>query len=212
MRKLTVSAAAIVFFLMLAGCDSGPKPAGGQASRESKPEFQATHYTGREAFQKMYIAARSWAPDAKPFRLESQPTKGVNGHDGKAGVWRAGFASPGRRSMKSFVWSGIKSDDAPEPGISSSTEDSYSPSNSSTQVFDIAFLKTDSDKAFEAAQQHGGEKLTKQDPELPVHYALDWDSADGSLIWHVIYGGNGSGSKLRVTVDASTGQFLRVKK
>ena len=64
--------------------------------------------------------------------------------------------------MKLFVWSGLVGPDAPEQGISFSAEDSWSPSNSSTQPFDIAFLKVDSDKAYEVAQKNGGEKLTEE--------------------------------------------------
>ena len=33
------------------------------------------------------------------------------------------------------------------------------PTNTNTQVFDVAFLKVDSDKALEVAQKHGGDKL-----------------------------------------------------
>ena len=54
--------------------------------------------TARSAFQKVYIAARGWAPDAKPYRLESTATSDGNGHDGKWAVWRGSFASASRRS------------------------------------------------------------------------------------------------------------------
>src|SRR3954451_17054921 len=94
MNNKANAVAVVVLFGVLTGCNSSPqKPASEPSAVQSKPAFQPTYYTGREAIQKMYIAARSWAPDAKPFRLESQPTKDSSGQDGKAGVWRAGFAS-----------------------------------------------------------------------------------------------------------------------
>ena len=35
------------------------------------------------------------------------------------------------------------------------------------------FLKVDTDKAFEVAQQHGGKQLTEKDPKLQILYELD---------------------------------------
>ena len=53
----------------------------------------------------------------------------------------------------------------PERGVSHGTEDTYNPSNSSTHVFDMQFLKIDSDKAFTEAQKHGGEALLEEGSE-----------------------------------------------
>jgi hypothetical protein len=110
------------------------------------------------------------------------------------------------------VWSGTDAADAPSRGINPGVEDTYSPNNSSTQVFDIAFLKVDTDKAFEVAQAHGGDKLLEKTPDTPVLYLLDWSSATNELIWHVIYGTSRDEAKLRVAVNASSGDFMRVEK
>jgi len=179
----------------------------------AKPAIKQPQYdTGRTAFQRMFLAARLWAADVKPFRLQSQFTADAPTAEGKAGLWRASFASPSKRAMKMFVWSGLVGPDTPEQGVSFSAEDSWSPSNTSTQPFDIAFLKTDSDKAYEIAQKNGGEKLTKKDPKQPVTFLLSWDGTQNHLIWHVLYGDNPSEAKLRIAVDATTGEFLRVEK
>ena len=113
--------------------------------------------------------------------------------------------------MKMFVWSGIVGPNAPEEGVSFSAEDSWSPSNSSDRIFNLAFLKVDTDKAYEVAQKHGGEKLTAKDPKQPVFFVLDWDAARSQLVWHVIYGNSQDESKLRVAVNATTGEFLRIE-
>jgi hypothetical protein len=173
---------------------------------------EAQYDTGRTAFQRMYLAARGWAPDVKAFRLQSQFTVDAPTADGKAGLWRASFASSSRRMMKLFVWSGLVGPDAPEQGITFSAEDSWSPTNSSTQPFEIAFLKVDSDKAYEVAQKNGGEKLIAKDPKQPVMFVLDWDATKNQLIWHVIYGDKPTDAKLRIAVDATSGSFLRVEK
>ena len=205
---------ACISLVLLGACSSRNETA---TSNEAKPAANAApkqpqYETGRNAFQKMYISARGWAADVKPFRLQSQFTADAPTSDGKAGLWRASFASPAKRAMKMFVWSGLVGSDAPEQGISFSAEDAYNPSNSSTQVFDLAFMKTDSDNAFEVAEKHGGDKLTRKDPKQPVTFILDWDARKSQLVWHVIYGDSPDDAKLRVAVNATSGEFLRVEK
>ncbi len=208
MRKLLIAVLALAF-LTMAGCSSeSSKPA-----QPEKPQPKATDFqTGRYAFQKLYIAARGWARDAEPFRLESQLTADSKGKDGKADVWRASFASPAGRSVKPYIWSGTDAQDAPARGVSPGNEDTYSPSNASTQVFDIGFLKVDSDKALEIAQKHGGDKVLEKDPDTPILYALDWNHATNELTWHVIYGNSRDEAKLRIAVNGTTGEFIRVEK
>ncbi len=206
MKKLLMAMLALA---ILAGCSSEPtKPAQTEKPQPKPPEFQ----TGRVAFQKTYIAARGWARDAQPYRLESQITADSNGKDGKAAVWRAYFASPVGRGAKPYVWSGTDAADAPSRGISPGTEDNYNPNNSSTQVFDVQFLKVDSDQAFEVAQKHGGDKVLEKTPDAPVLYMLDWSRPTSKLIWHVIYGTSRDQAKLTVDVDGTSGEFIRVEK
>jgi hypothetical protein len=203
MKKLPV---AVLLLLMMSGCSSEPsKPA-----QVAKPQPQTVDFlTGRAAFQKLYIAARGWERDAQPFRIESVITDDSKGKEGKSAVWRASFASPAQRGVKAYTWSGEVSSDR---GINPGTEDTYSPTNSSTHIFDVAFLKIDSDKALEVAQKHGGEKLLAKTPDTPVLYVVDWSAATNELIWHVIYGNSRDDYKLRVAVNASSGEFIRVEK
>ncbi len=213
MKKI---AAVFLALLSLAACSSSKKT---ETSPESQPQSAAKaapkpaeYQTGRVAFQKMYPSARGWAADAKPFRLQSQFTPDAPASEGKAGLWRASFASASRRAMKMFIWSGLVGPDAPEQGVSFSPEDSWNPNNSSTQVFDLGFVKVDSDQAYEVAQKHGGEKLTAKDPQQPVFFVLEWDPQKNELVWHVIYGSNRDETKLRIAVNATSGEFLRVEK
>jgi len=208
MRKRLAVAPAILAAGMIAsmiigmsGCSSTPsQPAPAAATQPKAPEA----ITGSSAFYKCYIAARGWAQDVQPFHAESVPAADFKGHDGKAGEWRAGFASPSQRSTKTYIWS--------NGDISHGVDDTYSPTNSSTQVFNVQFLKTDTDKAFAIAQEHGGEKLLQKEPDTPVFYVLDWNHLTNELLWHVIYGADRETAKLRVAVNASTGVFMRVEK
>jgi hypothetical protein len=208
MKKLLMAVLALAFLIM-AGCSSESA----EPAQTAKPQPKATEFqTGRYAFQKLYIAARGWARDAEPFRLESQLAADSKGRDGKSAVWRASFASPVGRSVKPYVWSGTDAQDAPTRGVSPGNEDTYSPNNASTQVFDMQFLKVDSDKALELAQNHGGDKVLEKDPDTPILYVLDWNHATNELTWHVIYGNSRDDARLRVAVNGTTGEFIRVEK
>jgi len=181
----------------MAGCSSEPtKPATSEAPKPKAPEA----ITGSSAFYKCYISARGWAPDAQPYRVESASSKG---RDGKAGEWRSGFASPSLRATKFYTWA--------NGDISHGVDDTYSPANASTQIFNVQFLKADTDKAFAVAQQHGGDQLLEKEPDTPVFYVLDWNRQTNQLLWHVIYGTDRDTAKLRVAVNASTGEFSRVE-
>jgi hypothetical protein len=184
----------------IAGCDSGPS-----ASAPAQPK-QNQLATGRFALQKLLPSGRLWAPDSQPFRLESSVTSDSNGHDGKAMNWRAEFGSPSLQKAITYTWTGQA--DA-ERKIDHGHEDSFSPSNHSTQTFDLAFLKSDTDEAFKVAQEHGGKALTEKDPKQPVIYLLDFDPQAHQLRWHVIYGDSENSAKLTVLVNASSGDYLR---
>jgi hypothetical protein len=191
---------------VLAGCDNTKTP-------EAKPEAKPTEATtARAAFQKLFISARNYAADVKPFRIQSTPTTDANGQGGKSAIWTASFASALQHGVKPFTWSGSIAPDAPSRGVSPGNEDSYNPNNASTQIFDVAFLKVDSDQAFAEAQKHGGDKELEKDPTTPVVYICDWDHNTNELVWHVIYGATRDTAKLTVAVNATTGAFIRVEK
>ena len=191
----------MLFRSFLAACSSEPsKPASAEKPKPKAPEA----ITGESALYKCYVPARGWAPDAQPFRVESEIAGDFKGRDGKAGSWRIGFASPAQHSVKPYTWSNGE--------VSPGVEDSYNPNNVSTQVFNIQFLKVDSDKALETAQKHGGDKLLEKEADTPILYLLDWNRQKNELTWHVIYGTDRDSAKLRVAVNASTGEFLRVEK
>jgi hypothetical protein len=200
-KKLSIGLAILAtgfVLISMTGCSSEPtKPAASESAQPKPPEAA----TGSSAFYKCYISARGWAQDAQPYRAESAAGKS---HDGKATEWRVGFASPSLHTMKFFTWS--------NGDISHGVDDTYSPTNSSTQVFNVQFLKTDTDKAFSVAQEHGGDKLLEKEPDTPMLYVLEWNRQDNALFWHVIYGADRETAKLRIAVNATTGEFSRVEK
>jgi len=194
---------AIVCLLLaaLSGCTS--------QSNEPAPKPEPTELqTGRGAFQRLYVAARGWAPDVRPYKLQSGVVGDFKGHEGKAVVWNASFTSTSQHSSKPYSWSGIDSPDAPARGVNPGTMDAFTPGND----FDVQFLKVDSDKAFEVAQKHGGEKVLQDKPNTPVIYSLEWNKSGNNLFWLVIYGNSRNDATLVIDVDASTGEFVRKEK
>jgi hypothetical protein len=113
--------------------------------------------------------------------------------------------------MQGFAWSGSATSDM-DRGISHGNEDTFSAANASTQPFDLNFLKIDSDQALATANKHGGDKLLKKDPKLPVQYLLDWDPRKNQLVWHVIYGTSRMSASLVIDVDATKDDFIREEK
>lgn len=203
-----LSAILLAALAMLLACDSNTPKTPATKAEPKAPEL----LTGRAAFQKVFIAARNYAADVKPFRIESTPTTDGNGQDGKSAVWSASFASPTQHGVKPFIWSGSNAPDAPSRGVSPGNEDVYNPGNASTQIFDVAFLKVDSDQAFTVAQKHGGDKILEKDPSTAVIYVCDWNHNTNELVWHIIYGSARDSAKLTIAVNASTGEFIRVEK
>src|ERR1700739_4737248 len=113
-----------VLLALLSACDSN------SSEPQEKPSPKAPELrTARAAFQKVFIAARNYAADVRPFRIQSTPSTDSNGRDGKSAIWTASFASAAQHGVKPFIWSGTDAPDAPSRGVSPGNEDSYNPSN-----------------------------------------------------------------------------------
>jgi hypothetical protein len=196
-------------FLVSAGCGSSPEKPAEPAPKAEPVKAKSDFETGRAAFQRMYVSARTWAPDAQPVRLESRPNQ-EDPKDGRAGMWAAVFVSASKQNVRTYVWSGIATD--PDKGVSPGSMDYYSPANASTRPFDLNFLKVDSDRALEVAGKKGGAALLKKDPKQPIKYMLFFDAPKARLLWRVIYGTSQSDSKLKVLVSASSGEFVAIEK
>ena len=75
---LAMGASLLLLFFLTACSSESNKPA-----ETAKPEVKGPELlTARSGFQKVYVAARSWNQDARPYRLESVVTSDGNGHDG----------------------------------------------------------------------------------------------------------------------------------
>ena len=205
--------AIVVVVIALVGCGSQPpQPA---SSAESKAAAAApkgpTLYTAKQCFNSMQSLAQRWQPDALPFHMESDINSEATGQDGKATIWRAFFASRTRGMMRTFTCSGSMLPNAPPLGFSGTAETAYGP-NVPSLMFIPSYFLVDSDKAYAATLEHGGEALLKKDPQQPVLYQLDWDSKKNELVWWVIYGKSQSERQGLALVSARTGGFVSAGK
>lgn len=94
--------ALLIILVLLAGCNSNTANTPPAKPEPKPPEL----LTGRAAFYKTFIAARNYAADVKPFRIESTPSNESNGQDGKSTIWRSSYASASQHGVKPFFWSG----------------------------------------------------------------------------------------------------------
>lgn len=197
--------------LFTAGCSSQPEKAKEPtAAKKEAVKKESEFETGRAAFQRMYVSARTWSPDAQPVRLESRPHAEDPG-DGKAGIWSAVFVSASKQAVRNYQWSGIVAEGS-ETGVSPGSSDYWSPANASTRPFDQNYLKTDSDKALAVALKKGGDALVKKDAKQPIKYMLFFDAAKSRLLWRVSFGNSQNDAKLNVLVNASNGEFVSKEK
>ncbi len=208
MRIKLLTFLSIALLIGATGCNSNKQPQeqpkAATKHKSAKPaEF--SYETGRAAFQRLYAAARLWAADAQPIRIQSE-ARPENKEDGKSDVWGVSFASASRHGLRPFIWSGATG----QSGITPGNEDVYSATNVSTRTFDPAFLKIDSDKALEVARKKGGKDVPKEG-SVPVKFDCMWDVPKARLVWRVIFGKSDQDAKV-FWINASTGDFIKAEK
>jgi hypothetical protein len=154
-----------------------------------------------------------WAQDAQPVRLESVLTSEATGQGGKATVWRSFFASPSRGSVKSFTCSGSRLPDSPAYGVTTDPgEHRYTPEFASL-AFSPFLFKVDSDKAYDLAQQHGGQAIVAKDNKQPVTYVLLFEKQKNVPVWYIVYGKGGNERRKGIgVINATTGDFISAGK
>ena len=212
--RLAFAFTIIILAILAAGCSSNEsKPAESASAKPAAPEVkQPEPYTGQQAFNRMMGLALKWSPDAQPARLESVLTPETTGQDGKSTVWRGYFASPSRRATKTIVCSGSRRPDAPPFGVSTEGNDLAYNAEAANLAFLPLLVKTDTDKAFEIAQQHGGEAIIKKDAQQPITYLLLKDKKQNVPVWYVIYGASEKDRKGIGVINATTGAFVSAGK
>ncbi len=210
--RLTVAVAVLVSvgaLLVACGTSTQTKTPETKAAAPAEPEKKLpSPYTAKACLSRMSDQAQRWQIDAIPIKVESEVNEEASGMDGKATVWRATFASPGTRSLRTYTCSGSRLPDAAPYGITAGVESTFPP-NTLVHGFPAMYLTVDSDKAFTIAQEHGGASLTKGEAKHPVYYIAALDSSGKQLQWFVSYGKSMDDTDGIGMIDASTGKYLK---
>ena len=209
-RKTFAALLAVMLLVILTGCSSEPAKPAGAAEARAEGAGDADSAFGISKAVRSGTRMEIRMPGRIASNRWRRPMAMVMTASGQC--WRANFASPTARSEKGYTWSGSAADGAPARGINPGHEDSYTATNANTQIFDMAFLKIDSDQAAQTAEKHGGDKILQKAPDTPITFVCDWNHNTNELVWHVSYGPAREGAKLTVAVNASTGEFIRVEK
>ena len=210
--RLAFALSVIGIVMLAVGCSSNENKTASETPAAASKKAEPSLYSGEEAFNRMLGLALKWAADAEPARVESVLNTEATGQGGKSTVWRGYFVSPSRRSTKTFVCSGSRLAGAPPYGVSPEGPEGAYNAQSAGLVFSHFLLKTDTDKAYDIAQQHGGDALLKKDAQQPVTYVLLKDKNLNVPVWFVIYGASEKDRKGIGVINATTGGFVSAGK
>jgi hypothetical protein len=210
--RLAFALGVIGVVMLAVGCSSNENKTASETPAAAPKKAEPTLYSGQEAFNRMLGLALKWAGDAEPARVESVLNTEATGQGGKSTVWRGYFVSPSQRSTRSFVCSGSRLPGAPPFGVSREGIEGAYNAQSAGLVFSHYLLKTDTDKAFEVAQQHGGDAILKKDAQQVISYVLLKDKNLNVPVWFVIYGASEKDRKGIGVINATTGGFVSAGK
>ena len=203
MLKLTPALLALPLALLLTACSEAPK-----TEKAKEPAKPAEPLTGRQAFQRMFPAARGWATDAVPLRLRDIRLTQVTPQKGKSGAWEAVFVSPSEGKSRTYTYSVVEAEGNLHQGVFAGPVEGYSGgTRGPTFPFEIAAIKVDSDQAYDAAAEKSADYIKKY-PDKPISYLLERNKKFPDLSWRVIWGESVSTSDYSVYVDATTGKYL----
>ena len=191
--------------LLSIGCSESPT-----ADKAKPPEIAPEQpLTGRQAFQRMYPAARGWAADAVPIQLQSVSLQEVKAGMGKAGAWQTIFVSAALGKARSYTYSAVEAPGNLHQGVFAGPQESWAGPRGQEMPFDIAAIKTDSDEAYRAAAERSADYVRKN-PNKPVSYLLERTNHFPNPAWRVIWGESVGTSDYSVFVDASTSKLLEI--
>ncbi len=187
--------------VLLASC-SAP-----EAAKQTTPPAIPEPVTARKAFYRIYSAARMWAPDVMPLRVESMPVEGITPKDGKFGAWRVTFVSQAKGKIKVFTYAVIEASASLHEGVFSVGEDRWSGPKPIEQPFYVQAFQIDSDAALKTAQEKSSDYL-KKNPNRPVFMQLEFTRLYPEAAWRILWGESVSTSDRSIYVSATTGLYM----
>ncbi|MEW5976780.1 MAG: hypothetical protein AB1898_13335 [Acidobacteriota bacterium] len=205
MTKIIQQPLTVFLFLSLLALLSCSEPATNEPSAPPPPPEPVT---ARFAFQRMYIQARTWAPDVQPLRISNMNLNEVPSEAGKCAAWRATFVSNRLKRSRTYTFSVVESPGNAYEGVLPGPEQSWSGPTGQALPFPPQMLKVDSDEAYSTAVKRSS-AFVKENPDKPVHFLLEFTPRFPNLTWRVIWGDTLGSSDHSIFVDSSTGKYLQ---
>jgi hypothetical protein len=192
---------AVAALLVLVSCSSGPTEV-----KKTEPKV-VEPVTARKAFYLIYGAARMWAQDVMPLRVESMPVEGITPVDGKFGAWRVTFASQTKGKTKVFTYAVIEASASLHEGVFAVGEEAWGGPSPIAQPFYVQAFKVDSDAALKTAEEKSVEYL-KKNPNKPMFMQLEFTKLYPETAWRVLWGDSVATSDHSIYVSAVSGAYL----
>ena len=205
MKRSVLAIFAVSLLAALTACSNSEQVA--ENKEEAKP---LEPKTGREAFQSMFVSARSWQHDATPLQLKSLTLTAVKADPGKSGAWQAIFVSPAAGRARTYTWCAIEMEGNLHKGVFAGPDESWSGPSGEAQPFLTAALKVDTDEALKTATERSD--YAKQHPTAPVIFLLEQNRRFPDLSWRILWGDSIATSDYSVFVDATSGAILAKEK
>lgn len=204
MKRTYAVIACLPFFFFMVGCSEETKP----AATQTEPEKPAEPVTAQSALQKVYVTARSWAPDAQLLSMGNLDLKEVKSVGGKAGAWECTFVTERRHRARRYTYSvvAVAASSLPK-GVFSGSEDTWHPAGQ-TRPFFIQAVKTDAVAAYETAMKKGAD-YAKKHPDMPMKFLLEFTKELRNPAWRVVWGESVAMSNYSIFVDATTGAYVK---
>jgi hypothetical protein len=164
--------------------------------------------TGRQAFQRTFPSARTWAADCQPLRILSLRLDALKGENGKAPAWEVTYVSSQQGRSRRYTWSALEAEGLHEGVFAGPIESWRGPSGQEQPILPSA-LQIDTSEAFETAVSVSVDYLHRPGDRPPVTFLLESTPRFPNPTWRILWGASISTAEYSVFVDATTGKFLQ---
>lgn len=204
-------AAIAVALLVLAGCSQSSNPTSDtQATAASTPAGPPQLVTAKTAFWPMYKSAMEWSPDAELIRLSQKEVPGFKNESGKAAMWEAAFASPGKHQARIYTYAITTVLPSIHKGAAAGDPRSWAGETRDAMPIDVTVFNIDSDAAVQTAANDAAAWLAKNADKPLNSVELGNTYTFKAPVWYIAWGDKKAG--YIGLVNATTGTLYKSKK
>jgi hypothetical protein len=170
------------------------------AKAPPKPPEQIT---GRQAFQRTFPTARTWAADCQPLRIRSLILDELKAENGKAPAWEVTYTSGQLGRARRYTWSAIEASGNLHEGVFAGPIETWNASGQQQPILPSALL-IDTTDAFATAVSASADYLQKPGDKPPVTFLLESTARFPDPAWRILWGSSIASAEYSVFVDAAS--------